>query len=282
MTTKAKETESGGRENPPMSNQGPLVAALRNTHIGAKPCIPHLTRWLSASHLSWLSLLVGSVLLVSIMTPAQDSAKQQEPPSRKVSGFLGDYSGLYPDPKNGDLLIYERDKEALKPYRKFMIDPVTVYLLPEAEDRGIDPDDLDRLARYFADAITDQLMDSDRYEIVTEPGPGVLEVRIAITNVEPTGGKKNAALKAGATAASVAVAPGASLAVPRLSVGKVEIEGELLDSVSGERIAAFVTSKSGRRWFSGLNAYKKWGDINAAFRSWAKNFRKRLDQANES
>jgi hypothetical protein len=157
-----------------------------------------------------------------------------------------------------------------------------VYLLPEAEDRGIDPDDLDRLARYFADAVTDQLMDSDRYEVVTEPGPGVLEVRIAITNVEPTGGKKNAALKAGATAASVATVPGASLAVPRLSVGKVEIEGELLDSVSGERVAAFVTSKSGRRWFSGLNAYKKWGDINAAFRSWAKNFRKRLDQANES
>jgi hypothetical protein len=107
-------------------------------------------------------------------------------------------------------------------------------------------------------------------------------MRLAITNVEPTGGKKNAALKAGATAASMAVAPGASLAVPRLSVGKVEIEGEMLDSLSGERIAAFVTSKGGRRWFSGLNAYKKWGDIEAALRSWAKDFRKRLDQANES
>ena len=56
----------------------------------------------------------------------------------------------------------------------------------------------------------------------------------------------------------------------------------MLDSVSGERIAAFVTRKGGRRWFSGLNAYKKWGDIQSAFRSWAKDFRKRLDQANES
>jgi hypothetical protein len=139
-----------------------------------------------------------------------------------------------------------------------------------------------RLARYFADAITDELMSTGSCEVVTEPGTGVLDVRIAITNVEPTGGKKNAALKAGATAASVTVAPGASLAVPRLSVGKVEIEGEMLDSVSGERIAAFVTGKGGRRWFSGLNAYKKWGDIEAAFRSWAKNFRERLDQANKS
>jgi len=265
-----------------MSNRGPSVALLRKRRIAPKPSIRRVACWPSLSHLFWLSLLGASLLLVSVMTPAQDSAKQQEPPSRKVSGFLDDYSGLYPDPKNGDLLIYEKNKDVLKTYHKFMIEPITVYLLPEAEDRGIDPDDLDRLARYFVDAITDELLSSDRYEVVTEPGPGVLDVRLAITNVEPTGGKKNAALKAGATAASVAAAPGASLAVPRLSVGKVEIEGEMLDSVSGERMAAFVTGKGGRRWFSGLNAYKKWGDIEAAFRSWAKNFRKRLDQANES
>jgi hypothetical protein len=158
---------------------------------------------------------------------------------------------------------------------------VTVYLLPGAENRGIDPDDLDRLARYFEDAITDQLLESG-YEVVTEPGPGVLELEIAITNVEPTGGKKNAALKAGATAASVATVPGVSLLVPRLSVGRVGIEGDMIDSVSGERMVAFVTGKGGRRWFSGLNAYKKWGDIEAAFRSWAKNFRKRLDEMHES
>jgi hypothetical protein len=194
---------------------------------------------------------------------------------------LSDYSGLYPDPKNGDLLIYEKSKDALKNYRKFTIDPVTVYLLPAAENRGIDPDDLDRLARYFTDAITDELI-AGGYEVVTEPGPGVLELRIAITNVEPTGGKKNAAIQAGATAASVTVAPGVGLVVPRLSVGKVGIEGEMIDSASGERTVAFVTGKGGRRWFSGLNAYKKWGDIEAAFRTWAKNFRKRLDELHES
>jgi hypothetical protein len=54
------------------------------------------------------------------------------------------------------------------------------------------------------------------------------------------------------------------------------------DSVSGDRMVAFMTSKSGRGYFSGLNTYKKWGDIEAAFRSWAKNFRERLDKAHES
>ena len=230
----------------------------------------------------WLSLLASSALGLCVTASAQDSGTQPDTPSSRVSGFLGDYSGLTPDPKNGDLLIYEKSANSIKGYRKFILEPVTVYLLPEAQNRGIDPDDLDRLARYFTDAIEDQLLASDRYEVVTEPGPGVLVLRVAITNVEPTGKVTNAVVKGGATAASIAVAPGASLALPRLKVGKVEIEGEMVDSVSGERVAAFVTGKSGRRWFSGLNAYKRWGDIESAFRSWAKNFCKRLDQANET
>ncbi|HUJ93802.1 MAG TPA: DUF3313 domain-containing protein [Terriglobales bacterium] len=266
-----------------MPNQRASIAIPEKTkRIAPKPCIRRASGWLSATLFFGLGLLLTAMLLVNIAVRAQDSPAQQERPSKQVSGFLGDYSGLYPDPKNGDLLIYEKNKDVLKNYHKFLIEPVTVYLLPEAADRGIDPDDLDRLARYFENAITDEIMANEHYEVVTEPGPGVLDVRIAITNVEPTGGKKNAALKAGATAASVAVAPGASLAVPRLSVGKVEIEGEMLDSVSRERMAAFVTGRGGRRWFAGLNAYKKWGDIEAAFRTWAKNFRKRLDEATES
>jgi hypothetical protein len=74
-------------------------------------------------------------------------------------------------------------------------------------------------------------------------------------------------------------APGTSLLVPRLSVGKVGIEGEMLDSVSGDRLVVFVTSKGGRRWFGGFNAFKKWGNIEAAFRSWGEEFRTRLDEA---
>jgi uncharacterized protein DUF3313 len=241
-----------------------------------------VTRAIPLSLLIFLSLLTICVLVIVFAVRAQGSAKEQAADSREVSGFLGDYTGLVPDAKNGDLLLYEKDTNVLKKYHKFIFDPVTVYLLPSAQDRGIDPDDLERLAKYFHDAVTDELAKSGRYEIVTAPGPDVLELNVAITNVEPTGGKKNAAVKGATTAASVAVAPGASLMVPRLSVGRVGIEGEMLDSTSGERLIAFITSKGGRRWFSGLNSYKKWGDIEAAFRSWAKNFRERLDEAHGS
>jgi hypothetical protein len=261
-----------------MHNQGSTM--LTNQKRVAPAQNRPVSRATPLSQLVFLSLLTICMLVIGFPASAQDSPKQA-PDGREVSGFLGDYSGLVPDAKNGDLLLYKKDANVLKKYNKFILDPVTMYLLPEARDRGIDPDDLDRLARYFQDAITDELEKSG-YEIVTDPGPDVLVLNVAITNVEPTGRGKNAALKGAATAASVAVAPGAGLLVPRLSVGKVGIEGEMLDSTSGDRMVAFVTGKGGRRWFSGLNAYKKWGDIEAAFRSWAKEFRKRLDEAHGS
>ena len=46
-------------------------------------------------------------------------------------------------------------------------------------------------------------------------------------------------------------------------------------------MVAVVTSKQGRRFFSGLRGMKKWGDVEAAFKQWAKAFRERLDQAHD-
>jgi hypothetical protein len=127
-------------------------------------------------------LLTICVLVICLAVRAQNSTKQQSPDAselREVSGFLGDYSGLAPDAKNGDLLLYEKDMSILRKYNKFIFDPVTIYLLPEAENRGIDPDDLERLAQYFHQAVTDELTKSGRYEIVTNVGPDVLELNVA-------------------------------------------------------------------------------------------------------
>jgi len=258
------------------------MVSQSNEFVAPRSQKSQMTRARPLSQLASLILLTIWVVLISFTARAQDSAKQQAADSKEVSGFLGDYSGLAPDPKNGDLLLYEKDRDAMKKYNKFIFDPITIYLLPEARDRGIDADDLERLAQYFHDAVTDELKKSGRYEIVTTPGPDVLELNVAITNVEPTGGKKNAALKGGAAAVSAGTVPGIGLAVPRLSVGRVSIEGEMVDSTSGERQVAFVTGKGGRRWFSGLSGFKKWADIEAAFRTWAKNFRQRLDEAHGS
>jgi Protein of unknown function (DUF3313) len=225
-----------------------------------------------------LSLLVPVIVLLVFVASTPVSSANQDQSAVQGSGFLADYSKLQQDPHNSDLLIHWNDPGILKNSSKFILDPVVVYLLPEAQQRGIDPEDLAKLAKYFTRAITEELTKSGKYQVLTKPGPGVMELKLAITNVEPINKKENVA-EAGAT---LAAPPGTSLIVPRLSVGKVSIEGELVDSVSGQVKVEFMSSKRGGRFFSGLKAFQKWGDIDAAFRAWAKNFRERLDKAHEA
>ena len=229
-----------------------------------------------------MSLLAGSLLLVCVVARAQDPTKHQEKLIDNQSGFLGDaYAKLQPDPGNGDWLTYFKTEDSLRNSQAFLIQPVQVFLVPEAEKRDIDPKELDKLAEYFTKAVTDELT-AGHYKVVTEPGPGVMVLRFAITNVQPNGGKKNMAVTGAADIALYGTTPpGTTMLMPRLSVGSVSIEGEMVDSTSGELEMAFMTSKSGRRFFSGLKAYQKWGDIDAAFKGWAKNFRMRLDKAHQ-
>lgn len=226
-----------------------------------------------------LSLLAGS-LLVGLSGYAATPTKTQAKLYRHEPGFLGhDYSKLRPDPGNGDWLIYLRTHEVLRRSNTFWVAPVRVYLLREARRRDIPPEELHKLSEYFTQAIKDQLAEG-HYRLADAPGPGVMKLRFAITNVQPNGNKKNM-VATGATAAVMyaATPPGTGLLLPRLSVGRVSIEGEMVDSESGEVEMAFMTAKSGRRFFSGLKAFEKWGDIDAAFKGWAKNFRVRLDKA---
>ena len=78
-----------------------------------------------------LSLFTTCLFFVPLALRAQES--------RPVSGFLGDYSGLAPDPKNGDLLVYEKQPDVLKKYNKFIFDPITIYLPPRPRTVALIP-----------------------------------------------------------------------------------------------------------------------------------------------
>jgi hypothetical protein len=230
-----------------------------------------------------LAVLTGWLLLAGAPADSQEASKKQEKLLTHESGFLPEdtYSNLRPDPGNSDWLIYFKDPDVMKRSDTFVLEPVKVFFVPEVQQRDINPEDQAKLEDYFTKAIRDALQ-AGHYNLVSEPGPGVKLLRFAITNVEPNGGKTNAVVTGTTAVATHAVAPGVGEVVPRLKVGKVSIEGEMVDSASGEIDMAFMTSKSGRRFFSGLKAFQKWGDIDAAFRSWAKNFRQRLDKAHAS
>jgi hypothetical protein len=245
-----------------------------------------LTKWGDAMVYGPRRLLGVALFGLVVVGTGAGTARTQVPTKQQAklydheSGFLGDeYSRLQPDTGNKDWLIYLRTADVLQHSDTFMLEPVRVFLVPEAQQRDIPQDQLDKLSDYFTKAMTEQLT-AGGYKLVTEPGPGVMKLEFAITNVQPNGNKKNAAATVTTDIALYgSTPPGTGMLMPRLTVGRVSIEGQMVDSQSGEVEMAFMTAKSGRRFFSGLKAFQKWGDIDAAFKGWAKNFRARLDKA---
>ncbi|MEE8303502.1 MAG: DUF3313 domain-containing protein [Candidatus Tectomicrobia bacterium] len=205
------------------------------------------SRWMAVLSLVVLGVLVGC------------SGK----PKVSHSGFLrGDYSQLKKDPAAEGALTWLAPKSKLRQYKKFMVDPVIVHFAPDAEGTAIAPDKLKELSDYFHNQVVEKLSESRRYQVVKGPGPGVARVRIAITDIDKTTAVAN-------------IHPAMKLS--GIGLGGAAMEAELVDSASGERLAAVVDSRSGGRL--GVTAgIKKFGHAEQVMEHWAERFVKRLDK----
>jgi len=237
-------------------------------------------KW-AALPLSRQGIVAGAgILLLVFISLSPFTSAQSEEDQVQVSGFLGDYSDLQPDPQGRVLLMYLKSDNVLGSYTKFIIDPVFVYFQENEEGNGFDPEELSQLTDYFRREVAEELRDSDKYRVVSDPGPGVARFRAAITNVNPAGRKGNIAAKAVGVGVGTQTVPLVGLFTPRVSLGDASVELEILDSLTDERVAAMVdTRRGGRRFFSFISGLKKWSDVQAAFRSWAKEFHEVLDAA---
>jgi hypothetical protein len=186
------------------------------------------------------------------------------------SGFLGDYSQLHEGGEDRAVLTYVKPGVDFKAYNKIMFERVTVYLSPESESREIDPTVLKELADYYQNALLEATKDG--YEIVDKPGPDVLWVRVAITDVvasNPTANTLSSIIPVGMVAAVGTKA----ISGDNLGTGEAASEMEILDSLTKERLAAAVDRRQGGKTvFEG-----KWEDTKEAFDHWSGNFRKWLD-----
>ncbi len=173
------------------------------------------------------------------------------------SGFLVDYSQLTPGGEDRAALTYVDPDVDFKNYDALMFDRVSVWLSPEAEIRDVDPAVFKKMSDYFRHALVKAV--EDGYTVVDQPGPNVIRVRAAITDVEPSDPVAKA------------------LSVDNIGTGGAEAEIELLDSMSSERLAAAVDRRQGDQPAS----RDVWEDTKDAFDYWARRFRERLDAARQ-
>jgi hypothetical protein len=220
--------------------------------------------------------IVISVLSLCIMLSTASLATGEE----KYSGFLENYPAFEPDEDRKGAMVYRKAGVDLKPYTKIMIDPVEIWVAQDSKYKGIKPDDLKILADTFRQAIVDAL--EPVYPVVGKPGPDVLGIRIAITNVYMT--KKKRGLL-GYTPAGLVVSTAMKSAGDNMSLQDAMIEAELLDSQTNERLGALIDQQSktgkGKSSLGKLSAVQKgatsWEAIEEILKFYANRLRGRLD-----
>lgn len=196
------------------------------------------------------------LVVLSFFQIAGCAAKQATP-----SGFMEDYSALKPLPEDNQMLYYEKPNVDWQRYTKLLLEPVRVHYSPEAKKPDIPPEELQGLAEEFRTTVMEAVQDA--YPVVDTPGPGVLRIRGAITDVTPTNPLVN-------------IATTAAVLLP-LYMGGAAMEAELLDSVTNERLAAIVDRRKGSP-LDIVGGFTKWGHARAAFKKWAKDLREALDE----
>lgn len=183
---------------------------------------------------------------------------------------LGLCAKLRPAPDNPGVQRYFSDKPSLKAYTKVLFDPVQVIVAHGSDAKALPAGAVQRMAEAahhkFARAL------SPTYEVVSAPGPDVIRVRMAITNVQavnpdrtltdhvPIKAVFNLARKATGTAPQVA-----------------EISGEMgILAPSGEVVGAVMATRKSSKMQADREKIT-WDDLRVITAAWAKHLRSGLD-----
>ena len=214
--------------------------------------------------------------------PKSEQAAEQQvelrkmPAGKEFSGFLKDYSNLKPNPNlDGNALTFVNtdQQKNLHKYIAMIVDPVQVYLASDVDESKLPQKSRGVGARYFHRALVDAV--SSAFPVVDQPGPLVLRLRSAIIGVD-VGGEVPAADKS---------ANPDETFDRTVNIGKVGVEMELVDSQTGEEIAAMVDRENlgaGAEIGSvNFSRQEKWAAAREAFDGWAHRVREFLDSAEE-
>jgi hypothetical protein len=212
---------------------------------------------------------VSAMIAVALASSCTSTSRLR---NTEVTGFLGDYSKLAPGGADKAQLVYINPDVNWMAYSRVIIEPITVYSVPGNPLAELPREQLIALASYLHATLSEEL--SKSYQIVGEPGSGVMRLRVALT--EAGAGRPVMGV------ASTLTPPGLALsALKKAATGKAtgtgsaRVEMELLDAQTGERLAAAVDGQTGDK-VDFFGSFSKWDDAQDAFDHWAAQMRSRL------
>lgn len=195
------------------------------------------------SFAKFAAVVVGAAAGVSGCTSA---------PPLTSTGFLSDYSKLRAAGENRVRYTSVR----LKDYSTFTVDPVEM----RSQRAPLSSTERAEIAVYFRESLAASLQRRG-YNVTQSPGARTARIRVALTNVqESTWWQK--------------LHPGSSLA--GAGRGGAAMEGELIDSVTGDQLAAVVQSGVGSQFTVGN--FSTVADLKNVIDQWVKTACDRLDE----
>jgi hypothetical protein len=166
------------------------------------------------------------------------------------SGFLTDYSKLEPvtSPAGTDrVYLAPEAAKRIASHTGVLIDWPEIHFSADSEYRGMKPQDIDALATIMRDALKSRIESGGRYKVVSTPGPDVLYLRTALTELYLKK-KKRAPLAYTPVGAVVKVGTDAlKETLQKLDIIEMALEAEITDSESGEVLSALVIERGARK-----------------------------------
>lgn len=214
--------------------------------------------------------IVGTILLLGCATTGESPKVAS---SEAKTGFLGEYyAKLEPGPKDGAKMRWLKPGVDWAKYNKIMLDSVVFFFDDNSEYKGIEPNELKILADDFNKQLVDTLKGS--YPVVAEPGPDVLRIRFAITDL-----KQSSPVMSGIT---TVVPVGLAISVVKkgatdawVGSGATSADMMALDSLTNDVVA--VAQDDETAGFT--ERFSKWGSAEEAFKYWAERVKLYMDQA---
>ena len=215
---------------------------------------------------SVISAAVAALVIAGCITTEQA-------PNVQMSGFLGDYAQFHRGKGGQAEYVYRDINVDFNKYQKVILEPVQLWAAESSASvlNSLSKEDQQLLVDYLYVSLSDAFKRD--YTIVNEPGPDVMKVRCAITEARATSPVKEILSTVTPYGLGISYAKHFALGT-HSGVGVVSVEGELLDSVTGKRLAAVVDRRAGTK--SLVAKYTRWGDVQDAFSFWARRMQTNL------
>lgn len=220
-------------------------------------------------------LVLLGVLAVGLGACARPAPVPPPPPVvSDPSGFLDDYALLQAGGEDDLRYVYRNPAADWRRYDRILLEPVTLWRSGRGSLDPVPERDLLRLAADFENALRARVGES--FAIVDAPGPGVMRVRLAITEARASDPVLDVLTATREAASPHPAGDGPLDPETRRFIASASLEGEIRDAETNQLLAQGVDHRREPGSLAGVA--ETWAEVNRRLAFWVDRVCSRLEK----